>query len=99
MPYISASVIRKNFSATVKSDLNLNFKLMLHPTKATFAEAKSVCLSVGSQIATIESLNFFWDPIISSIVYKVSKFYHTTPWYDSKRLPQTDFINFREQKT
>ena len=72
---------------------------MLHPRKATFAGAKSMCLSVGSKIATIRSLNLYWDAIIPSIVAKVSKFYHTSRWYNFKRLPQADFINFRVKKT
>ena len=53
-----------------KSDLNSS-KVPIHPTIATFGDAKFICQSVGSKIATISSLNFYWKAIISSIVTKV----------------------------
>ena len=42
--------------------------------EATFGDAKAICQSVGSKIATIASLNFYWNQIISSIVTKVRCF-------------------------
>ena len=54
----------------VTGELNSS-KIPIHPTIATFGDAKFICQSVGSKIATISSLNFYWKAIISSIVTKV----------------------------
>ena len=57
-----------------RSKSDLMYKLPIHPKIATFGDAKFICQSVGSKIATISSLNFNWNAIISSIVTKVRCF-------------------------